>query len=265
MIISFDSNIGGGKSTQLGILSSKNDDNQYHIWQEELNEWISEGWLEHFYQDMNKFSLGFQMRVFYSQVKRYQVEYKPLCYQRSGSHNEWLSHQRSGSNQELLSHQRSGSNQELLSHQRSGSNQELLPHISLNSTQPIVLCERSPFTCHKIFGEMLVRDHLMSSLELDLCNKYNSVVGWMPDYGIYIRTSPDICYDRIQSRQRNSEKKIGFEYIRDLHEEHERKLLEQEIFPVFSINGDRNIEEIHQDVLDGLETIKSIQAKKIIF
>jgi deoxyadenosine/deoxycytidine kinase len=205
MIISFDSNIGGGKSTQLSMLSARNSDN-YVIWQEELDKWISEGWLDHFYQDMNKFSLGFQMRVFYSQIERYQREYKPLLTQ---------------------------------------------------SSPPIVLTERSPFTCHRIFGEMLVRDSLMSPLELDLCNKYNTVVGWMPDYGIYIQTSPETSYERIQHRQRNSEKKIGFEYIRDLHEEHERKLLEQDLFPVFAIDGNRSTEDVYMDVVHCLDIIKS--------
>jgi thymidine kinase len=218
MIISFDSNIGGGKSTQLSLLVANNANNEYTIWQEELDKWVSEGWLEHFYQDMNKFSLGFQMRVFYSQIERYQREYKPYIIERGDR--------------------------------------------PISTSTPIVLTARSPFTCHRIFGEMLVRDQLMSSLELDLCNKYNSLVGWMPDYGIYIQTSPEVCYDRIQGRQRNSEKKIGFEYIRDLHEEHERKLLEQDIFPVYSINGDRSIMDIHQDVLEVLTIITEIQRKK---
>jgi deoxyadenosine/deoxycytidine kinase len=199
MIISFDSNIGGGKSTQLNYFL---ENNQYTVWLEELNKWMEEKWLDHFYSDMNKFSFGFQMRVFYSQIEKYQKNYLPI--------------------------------------------------LNLHSQQPIILSERSPFTCHKIFGEMLVRDGLMSELELDLSNKYNELVGWKPDYGIYIQTSPEICYERIHHRNRNSEKTVPFSYIQDLHDEHERKLLQQEEFPIFVINGNNSVEEIHQEIQETL-------------
>jgi deoxynucleoside kinase len=209
MIISFDSNIGGGKSTQLSRLQRKRDeryDMNMEIWMEELNEWIREGWLDSFYKDMSKYAFSFQMRVFYSQVQRYN-NYKNRI-------------------------------------KNSGSG---------GSESSIILTERSPFTCHNIFGDMLVRDGYMSNIEMDLCNKYQQEVGWNPNYGIYIRTDPEVCQERIQSRDRKQESTIPYQYLIDLHEQHERSLLNQDIFEVRVVNGNRDVEEIGIEIDEIIE------------
>lgn len=213
MIISIDSNIGGGKSTQLARQQRKREerfDMNMEIWMEELNDWMKEGWLESFYRDMTKYAFGFQMRVFYSQVKRF---------------NDY--------------------------HIRGNG-------VSSRRDEMTVLTERSPFTCHNIFGEMLVRDGYMSQIEMDLCNKYQKEVGWNPQYGIYIRTDPEVCQERISMRDRKQESTIPFQYLVDLHEQHERSLLNQEIFEVRVVDGNRGVEEVGAEIDEIIERWRNI-------
>ncbi len=61
-VVSIEGNIGTGKTTILQELEKK-----YVVFKECLPEWQQEGWLKEFYHDMSKNSLGFQMRVLWSQ------------------------------------------------------------------------------------------------------------------------------------------------------------------------------------------------------
>jgi deoxyadenosine/deoxycytidine kinase len=70
--ICIDSNIAGGKTTQLNLLEKKlnQTDFIFNIYKEEVNKWQEEGWLNKFYEDMKKNSFGFQMRVLLSQIQQ---------------------------------------------------------------------------------------------------------------------------------------------------------------------------------------------------
>jgi thymidylate kinase len=43
----------------------------------------------------------------------------------------------------------------------------------------------------------------------------------------------------------------------DLHEQHERSLLNQEIFPIVVVNGNRNVEEIGEEIDSIIERWKA--------
>lgn len=70
--ISIDSNIAGGKTTQLNLLEKnlKETNILFKIYKEEVSKWQEEGWLNKFYEDMKKNSFGFQMRVLLSQFEQ---------------------------------------------------------------------------------------------------------------------------------------------------------------------------------------------------
>lgn len=57
-------NISSGKTSQISLLQDYFADNpDVSIIPEDVENWIKEGWLEKFYQDMTKYSTGFQFRV----------------------------------------------------------------------------------------------------------------------------------------------------------------------------------------------------------
>jgi deoxyadenosine/deoxycytidine kinase len=72
LTICIDSNIAGGKTTQLNLLEKelKQTDFLYKIYKEEVSKWQEEGWLNKFYEDMKRNSFGFQMRVLLSQIEQ---------------------------------------------------------------------------------------------------------------------------------------------------------------------------------------------------
>lgn len=67
MNIVIDGNIGSGKSTVLSLLKSKNN---FCVINEDLESW--KPYLEQFYQDMDKNSLSFQMKVLLHHLQNFQ-------------------------------------------------------------------------------------------------------------------------------------------------------------------------------------------------
>lgn len=58
------------------------------------------------------------------------------------------------------------------------------------------------------------------------------------DYIVYLRCSPEVCFDRLNHRNRVEETdKVTLDYLRELHEQHENWLREHPRKIV--IDGDR--------------------------
>ena len=80
---------------------------------------------------------------------------------------------------------------------------------------------------------------------------YNDWYNWLmlefkkdikADYLIYLRCPPEICEARINRRKRPEEAGIPLEYLRQLHNKHE-KLIEKVDIPVITIDVSRDIDE----------------------
>ena len=93
---------------------------------------------------------------------------------------------------------------------------------------------------------------------------YNSWFKWLndkfkvdPEGYIYIKTSPETCYDRIKKRNRTEESNIPLKYLQDLHNKHEKWLLEKKSTPVLILNGEEDFENDEIIFLKYLEKINS--------
>jgi len=125
-------------------------------------------------------------------------------------------------------------------------------HANVSSTKPIRMMERSLFSARYCFNENLYRNGYLTDVEyaalsewfnfLIDCPKLNFEV----DQIVYLRTSPEIAYERIQKRSRSEETKVKFSYIKDLHELHEDWLIRQSKFklsaPVTIIDANQDLE-----------------------
>ncbi|KAF7282851.1 deoxynucleoside kinase-like [Rhynchophorus ferrugineus] len=110
----------------------------------------------------------------------------------------------------------------------------------------IKLMERSIFSARYCFVEKMKRDRILphsSAAVLDawfqwITNSMNINI----DLIVYLRTSPEIVYQRIMERNRPEEKLVSLEYIQSLHEIHEdwlnNKCLHHCPAPVLIINAD---------------------------
>ena len=140
-------------------------------------------------------------------------------------------------------------------------------HAIISSTKPIRMMERSLFSARHCFTENLYRDGYLTDAEyaalsewfnfLIDCPKFNFQV----DQIVYLRTSPEIAYERIQKRSRSAEANVKFSYIKDLHELHEDWLFRQTKFklcaPVTIIDANQDLEilsdtynELRRQILD---------------
>ena len=67
----------------------------------------------------------------------------------------------------------------------------------------------------------------------NVCKKFLSISqDFHTDLIVYLRTSPQVAFSRVQARSRGEENKISLEYIKDLHELHEDWLVRKTKFQV---------------------------------
>jgi deoxyadenosine/deoxycytidine kinase len=98
------------------------------------------------------------------------------------------------------------------------------------NTNETIIMERSIYTDRNCFTELQVECGNMTKME------HETYLAWYnlmeikfrdeikADYIIYLRTTPEICYDRIKKRSRNGESSISMEYLQALHDKHEKWL-----------------------------------------
>lgn len=177
-IISFDGNIGSGKSTFLYKLQEyySNPINckgrKICFLQEPINMWNTitdkdgKTIIEHFYADPHKYSFAFQMMAYISRLSN-------------------------------LNH-------------------------ALKQSYDIIFTERCVHTDKNIFAKMLYASNKLNDIEFQIYNTwYDEFICHIPtiEY-IYLRTDPNIAFDRIQKRARLGEN-ISLEYITECHNYHE--------------------------------------------
>jgi thymidine kinase len=110
--------------------------------------------------------------------------------------------------------------------------------------------ERSPLSCQKVFGELLYEDNKMNELEWNLTNEFNYDYGWNPDYVVYLKCDPQICYQRIKQRNRNDEQTIDIKYLERIHQKYENLYTDCKSFKVITIDASNSIEKVYEDVMD---------------
>lgn len=62
-----------------------------------------------------------------------------------------------------------------------------------------------------------VRNVILFFLKIIVCN-------FLFIFLVYLRTDPEVAYQRIKTRNRSEEKDVPFEYIKNLHELHDKWL-----------------------------------------
>jgi len=95
---------------------------------------------------------------------------------------------------------------------------DFLPY---NNQNKMIITERSLQTSCSIFTKMLYNSNIMTQVEYQV---YTNCIANNPaklDVCIYLRSEPEVCYERIRDRNRDGEHKITLEYLRTCHEAHE--------------------------------------------
>ncbi len=117
----------------------------------------------------------------------------------------------------------------------------------------VQIIERSVYADRYCFARNCYEMGVMSSLEWKLYQEWFSwlVDGYTakPSGFIYLRTEPQICYERVLKRGRSAEKTLSLDYLKMLHQKHEEWLVERKDLspslhevPVLILDCDKDFE-----------------------
>jgi deoxyadenosine/deoxycytidine kinase len=178
--ISIEGNIGSGKSTLLANLREhyKNNDNVIFL-KEPVDEWAKikdiNGItiLEKFYANQEKYSFSFQMMAYVSRIKVLRDTLKEKTEKVNKIHN------------------------------------------SQEKKQYIIITERSLYTDKMVFAKMLYDSGKIEDVNYQIyLNWFDTFSGEFPVHKIvYVKASPEKCYQRIARRSREGEENIPLEYL----------------------------------------------------
>ncbi|UWX11361.1 CRPV-252 [Crowpox virus] len=117
-----------------------------------------------------------------------------------------------------------------------------IKHQDNNNT---IIFERSVFSDKNVFAKALLELGYMNQIEWDIYDRnsewINSRMNITLDGIIYLRTSTDVCAERLKRRSRTEENNISIDYLNVLHRNHEKWLLDDKMNllpPIMIINGD---------------------------
>jgi deoxyadenosine/deoxycytidine kinase len=93
---------------------------------------------------------------------------------------------------------------------------------ALKRNYDVIITERSIYTDFHVFAQMLYDDKKIEEIEFIIYkNWFNEFIGELPDINyIYIKTDPEIAYQRVLKRSRQGET-IPLEYLKKCHMYHE--------------------------------------------
>lgn len=114
--------------------------------------------------------------------------------------------------------------------------------------------ERSPESSKWVFWKMLRDQGVGSDEENSVYSFFYDKNSWQPDVHIYIRTSPEKCFERINKRYQEGDGSISLDYIKQVHMYYEEYIRTKS--NIIIINGENSPEKIQDDIKDVLESYK---------
>jgi len=143
------------------------------------------------------------------------------------------------------------------------------------SNNSIKIMERSLHSSFHVFVSSCKQNLKMESLTYELL-KYNYEVCTQgtqnftnPDLLVYIKTTPEICLQRVKDRNRFSEIKVDLEYLNQIHNAHEKwlvpdtegKIPEMKCH-ILTIDGNQNQAQMKKETANVLLEILRLKMKK---
>jgi len=120
----------------------------------------------------------------------------------------------------------------------------------------VKMIERSLFSARRCFVENLYRSGKMPSSEYSVLLEWYSFLRSATDLDksvdliVYLRTTPEIAWQRVKARARSEEKVIPIEYLRELHDLHESWLLNGEAGDTKDLPAPVLVIDANQDMAD---------------
>jgi len=124
----------------------------------------------------------------------------------------------------------------------------------------VIIMERSPFFIRNTFNKYISDNKLINSQEdniiQELYNKTDNI--WKSNYYIYIRSSPEKCLERINSRGRENESELDIDYLNEIHLLHEKtyeEAINKDMNIIIIDIEDKTLEEISNEIIGYIKRI----------
>jgi deoxyadenosine/deoxycytidine kinase len=210
VIISIDGNIGSGKSTLMKIL--KKNFSEYKFVDEPVDKWLNavddnnKNLLTNFYEDSDRWSYTFQNYAFITRTKGLIDAIDKVT---PKTFNDYVL---------------------------------ALWNRIIYGKKIVIFTERSILTDRNVFAEMLHESNQINTMEwtmyLDWYKLFEKTL--KINHIVYLRTDPDMSFQRVNKRARDEEKTVSIEYLKSVHEKHESWLKKDN--KAFILDGNKEFE-----------------------
>lgn len=119
------------------------------------------------------------------------------------------------------------------------------------TTKRIKMMERSLFSGRYCFTEAMLANNVLHKAMYDVMLEWYKFISAnihiQTDLIVYLRTTPEVVYERMKSRGRSEESAISLDYLKQLHKLHEDWLIRghnHQPAPVFILNADLDEDKI---------------------
>ncbi|XP_044787928.1 thymidine kinase 2, mitochondrial isoform X4 [Bubalus bubalis] len=138
-------------------------------------------------------------------------------------------------------------------------------------TLPVRLMERSIHSARYVFVENLYRSGKMPEVDYVVLSEWFDWIVRNIDVSIdlivYLRTTPETCYQRLKMRCREEEKVIPLEYLDAIHHLYEEWLIKGSLFPVAApvlvIEADHNMQKMLELFEQNRHRILTLESRKL--
>jgi deoxyadenosine/deoxycytidine kinase len=152
--------------------------------------------------------------------------------------------------------------------------QSLIEHQAQNTLNKVQVLERSVYCDRYCFAKNCYESGLMTKLEWEI---YVEWFSWLaenysphPKGFIYLKTTPETCYNRITKRKRHEEAEIPLSYLESLHQKHEDWLINKkelathlQLVPVLTLECDNDFEKSIEEQRKHVELVHNFINKEI--
>lgn len=131
----------------------------------------------------------------------------------------------------------------------------MLERHNTKTNRPVHLMERSIYSTRYCFVEKLTKDGVLLAPHTAILDEYyrwiSQNVNVSVDLIVYLRSTPEVAYNRMMLRDRSEERNVSLKYIQELHKYHEDWLYNKTKFsvpaPVITLNADLDLSVIDDE------------------
>lgn len=129
--------------------------------------------------------------------------------------------------------------------------------IQEKNNSSLVIMERSPYFIRNTFNKFKYETRLINKNENNIINElYDKTdIIWKPNYFIYLRSSPEKCLEKIYKRGRDNEMEISLEYLKNIHQYHEKAYGELQDKKIMIEVDNKSLEDICIEIYKFIHTL----------